>query len=118
MNIAVAGIAGLDVSDITMQRRHIVMSERCHMALQTKFSARLFEQTIILTSVRLMAFNAARTLNRISISRIMFIGEWPTLFRVAILANSIQIKGLVVIPSLYKPVTAKTGHVALEKRMI
>ena len=72
----------------------------------------------MLTSVRLMALDTAGALNRISIRGIVFIGEWPTLFRVAILANSIQIESLVVIPSLYKSVTAKTGHVALEKRMI
>jgi hypothetical protein len=88
------------------------------MALLAELIPRLSQQPVIFASMRMVTACAATAFEGVAIDGFMLIGEWPPLFRMAVLAVSFEIIGQIVVLPFSEAMTIQAGDVLLKNGMV
>ena len=87
------------------------------MTVLTELLRRLFQQPVIGTTMRRVAFRAAAAFKRIPVDGLVFIWIWPRLFRMTGTTGSVEIIGVVGVQSLNESVATEAGDGILHNWM-
>lgn len=96
----------------------VLVPYRRHMALAAEDSHRLFQQEIVLTAVRRMAFHAPAAFDGIGRGRLVLVKKRAGTLRMALCARPRKTVGQIIVDARGEPVTAKTGYRPRHYRMI